>query len=113
MLPLFLVLVLGIVDFGHAYQQYITVSGAAREGARLGVTGAPAGAITDRATAAAGDLAVAVQVTNACGAAGTPLVVRVDRIYAPVTPLGHFVVGLADGIALRGDADMRLEQTGC
>ncbi|TAK74416.1 MAG: pilus assembly protein [Dehalococcoidia bacterium] len=112
-LPVFLVLVLGIVDFGNAYQQFISVSGAAREGARLGIAGAPASAITDRAKAAARELTVVVQVTNACGTAGTPLLVQVERAYKPITPLGQFVSGVGDGFSLRATADMRLEQTGC
>lgn len=112
-LPLFLVLVLGIVDFGHAYQQYISVSGAAREGARLGITGAPASAITVRAGSAASGLPVLVQVTNACGTAGTPLLVQVEHTYEAITPLGQFVSGVGGGFPLRATADMRLEQTGC
>lgn len=112
-LPMFLILILGIVDFGRAYQQHITVSGAAREGARLGVTGVPANEITARAALAAGDMAIAVQVDNACGAAGTSLTVRVEHVYTPITPLGQFVTGLGGPIPLRGSADMRLERTGC
>jgi len=112
-LPLFLVLVLGIVDFGRAYQQHITVSGAAREGARLGVTGAPASEIIARAAAAAGDLPVTVEVSNACGTAGTALVVSVEHAYSAITPLGLFVTAFSDSIPLRASADMRLEHTGC
>jgi Flp pilus assembly protein TadG len=36
--PLFLVLVMGIIDFGWALRDYVTITNAAREGARLGVT---------------------------------------------------------------------------
>ena len=39
-LPLMLVLVTGVFDFGLAFQQYEVVTNAAREGARLGSLGA-------------------------------------------------------------------------
>src|SRR3954447_21671996 len=35
-LPLFLVLIMGIFDFGLAFQRYEVITNAAREGARLG-----------------------------------------------------------------------------
>lgn len=37
-LPLLLVVLLGIVDYGHIYFTRLTMSNAAREGARVGVT---------------------------------------------------------------------------
>lgn len=37
--PLFVLLIFGLLDLGRLYQAYVTVQGAAREGARYGVTG--------------------------------------------------------------------------
>jgi Flp pilus assembly protein TadG len=42
-LPLLLVVVFGIIDFGFMFQRYETVTNAAREGARLGVLANSAG----------------------------------------------------------------------
>lgn len=114
-LPLFLILVFGIVDFGNALQDYITLSNATREGARLGVTGVPESTIRQRTldTAAAVGGPVTVTVTNACGRVGESLRVRANYTYDPITPLGSFISGLAGGIPLSVTADMRLEKTGC
>ena len=47
-LPVFLLLVFGIMDFGHAFYMKQTVSNASREGARYGVrySGSPASALS-------------------------------------------------------------------
>ncbi len=37
--PLLVLLIFGLVDLGRLYQAYVTVQGAARDGARYGVTG--------------------------------------------------------------------------
>jgi Flp pilus assembly protein TadG len=42
-LPIFLILVFGIIDFGMGLRAYITVAQATREGARYGVVGNSAG----------------------------------------------------------------------
>ncbi|HEY8491025.1 MAG TPA: TadE/TadG family type IV pilus assembly protein [Dehalococcoidia bacterium] len=114
-LPLFLILVFGIVDFGNALQDYITLSNAAREGARLGVTGVPEATIRQRTldTAAAVGGPVTVTVTNACGQVGQSLRVQARYTYQPITPLGSFIAGISGGIPLSVSADMRLEKTGC
>jgi Flp pilus assembly protein TadG len=43
MIPVFLILVFGIIDFGMGLRAYITVAQATREGARFGSIGNPAG----------------------------------------------------------------------
>jgi Flp pilus assembly protein TadG len=45
-LPIFLILVFGIIDFGMGLRAYITVAQATREGARYGVVGNQAGTFT-------------------------------------------------------------------
>lgn len=47
-LPVFLLILLGITEFGRIYAAQLTVSHAAREGARLAVVGAPDATITQR-----------------------------------------------------------------
>lgn len=46
MLPVFLILVFGIIDFGMGLRAYITVAQATREGARFGSVGNSAGTFT-------------------------------------------------------------------
>jgi len=112
-LPLFLVIVFGIVDFGMAFHSYITVTNAAREGARLGVVQATEAQITDKVYAASdlNDEAtnMAVTVTNAQGASGTSVVVDVDYEYELITPLGGLLGWLDKSIKMSSTADMRLE----
>jgi Flp pilus assembly protein TadG len=45
-LPVFLILVFGIIDFGMGLRAYITVAQATREGARYGIVGNAAGTFT-------------------------------------------------------------------
>jgi Flp pilus assembly protein TadG len=45
-MPIFLILVFGIIDFGMGLRAYITVAQATREGARYGVVGNQAGTFT-------------------------------------------------------------------
>ncbi len=46
MIPLFLILVFGIIDFGMGLRAYISVAQATREGARFASIGNPAGTFT-------------------------------------------------------------------
>jgi len=116
-LPLFLVIVFGIVDFGMAFHSYITITNAAREGARLGVVQASSQQISDKVYATS-DLSdestnMTVTVTNAQGAPGGSVVVKVDYEYDLITPvgglLGFFGGSLGPSIAMSSTADMRLE----
>jgi len=101
-LPLFLVLVFGIIEFGRAYIVYVTVTNAAREGARLGVTGASASAIQTRAQTLAGPfgsgLTVSVSYVNN---AGVDQQVQVDTSYtlSLITPVGALIHLLPGGVS--------------
>ncbi len=46
LVPVFLILVFGVIDFGMGLRSYITVAQATREGARFGALGNPAGTFT-------------------------------------------------------------------
>ena len=46
-LPIFLILVFSIIDFGMGFHAWLTVTNSAREGARLGAVRAPAGGACD------------------------------------------------------------------
>ncbi len=130
--PIFLLLVFAIVDFGMGFHAWITVTNSAREGARLGAVHPPLDVasspcygkaslnqcIEDRVRATA-DLAdqsskMTVAVTNANGPSGESVVVKVDYQYDLITPLAgvmQFISGNTIGPTLTffSTADMRLE----
>lgn len=122
-LPIFLILVFAIVDFGMGLYSWITVTNAAREGARLGTVGATKDAITARVRDTAGNLDnenLTVKVTNCvsgCDTTGDPgesVAVEVDYEYHLITPLSN-VLGLVSGgdigptLTFDSTAEMRLE----
>jgi len=98
-LPLLLLLVFGIVDFGRMLNAQITLTQAAREGARwaaLGQSGVPA-----RVTAAAPGLSPAPTSTvTACPAnptAGQNATVTASYVFTFVTPVGGIMRLLGAG----------------
>lgn len=128
-LPIFLILVFAIIDFGMGFHAWLTVTNSAREGARLGAVRAPASGACDndpstqatnvdcrvRETADSLDQAqLAVTISNAQGSPGSSVVVDVDYDYDLITPLDN-LLGLISGGAVgptlqfSSTADMRLE----
>jgi Flp pilus assembly protein TadG len=120
-LPIFLLVVFMIVDFGMGFHAWITVSNASREGARIGVVGADAATIEarvrDTASSLADDDDLTVTVTNAVDQGGDPgesLTVQVEYDYDLITPLSGilgFVSGGSFGpdIHFQSTSSMRLE----
>ena len=132
LVPIFLLLLFAIVDFGMGFYSWITVTNAAREGARLGAVHAPLNVasspcfgkaslkvcIEDRVRDAS-DLTneatkMTVTTTGEQGLPGQSVVVRVDYKYDLITPLAglvQFVSGNTFGptLNLSSTADMRLE----
>jgi Flp pilus assembly protein TadG len=117
--PVFAVMLFGVVDFGLAFDASIAISNAAREGARLGATQPNAAAITARVRSVAGGLnnsRLTVTVTcktptgGACpggisGATrGGSVVVRVNYGYPMLTPIAFGTL-----IPLQSIAEMRVE----
>ena len=118
LVPIFLILLFAIVDFGIGFYSYISITNAAREGARLGAVQASQQAIEDRVygTTDLPDEAtnMTVTVTNAQGQPGGSVVVQVDYGYDLITPLAglvQFVSGnvLGPTLNLSSTAEMRLE----
>ena len=115
--PIFLLLLFVIVDFGMGFHAYITVTNSAREGARLGSIRADAASIEQRVRDTADTLDqgnLTVSVTNAEGEPGESVVVDVDYEYGFITPLAgvlQFVTGNTIGptLGFSSTADMRLE----
>jgi Flp pilus assembly protein TadG len=120
-LPIFLVLVFGIVDFGMGLKAWIQVTNAAREAARYAAVtcatdAADVDLVKDRAVDIASGLITAadVTVTNCPGASTESVVVQIDYAYEFVTPLGGMLSILGggvfpDSVDLSSAADMRLE----
>jgi len=129
-LPIFLLVLCAIIDFGMAFHAWITVTNSAREGGRLGavhpaidVPGSPCygegslaqcieGKVRDTAGSLGDDLEV--DVTNADGLPGESVVVDVSYDYSLITPLAG-IVGVVSGGTIGGSfnlsstADFRLE----
>jgi Flp pilus assembly protein TadG len=118
-MPVFAVMLFGVVDFGLAFDASITVSNAAREGARLGATQPSSTAITARVRTVAGrlnntNLTVTITCKTASGSActgglagattGTSIVVRVDYSYPMITP-----IAFGTRIPLTSTVEMRVE----
>jgi len=115
-LPIFLVLALSIIDFGWALRAYLTATNSAREGARLGVTGATADQIRLKTVNSSGGLLTSgnVTVTGAGGQPGASVTVSVSYPYNYITPLGSLLAAiggsaLPDPLPITTSTTMRLE----
>jgi Flp pilus assembly protein TadG len=112
-LPMLLVIVFGIIDFGRAYNAKVSLTQAAREGARVRSRGGDAAATTSRVRQAAGFVpggSVAVNAGSACPA--TPTATDVATVTATytfsfVTPVGQLAGFAAGPITLTGTGVMR------
>jgi hypothetical protein len=114
--PIFLILLLGIVDFGWALKSWITVTNATREGARMGAVGWALGEYpTDCNDSGADDVTVIGRTCSALAASvdnvqvvtatceerngvpdcqtGDSVVVSLSYGYDFITPLGTLVGG--------------------
>ncbi len=114
--PIFLILVFSIVDFGMGFHAWITVTNAAREGARVGAVGADSATIEARVIDTASSLIgedLDVTIVNAQGAPGEAVSVDVEYDYELITPLsnllGIFGGGLGSPITFHSEAEMRIE----
>jgi Flp pilus assembly protein TadG len=119
-LPIFLLVLFAIVDFGMAFHAWITVTNSAREGARLGSVHASSTAIVQRVRDTASSLQQAnltVTVTNADDQGGQPgesVVVDASYNYSLMTPLADLLNLVSGGVianhfTLDSVGDMRLE----
>jgi Flp pilus assembly protein TadG len=117
--PIFMVIAFGTIDFGLAFDASIGISNAAREGARAGVTTPTLAAISARVREVAGrlndsSLTISVSCKTATGAAcagglsgavsGTTIVVTVGYSYPMITP-----IAFGTRIPLSSTAQMRVE----
>jgi Flp pilus assembly protein TadG len=118
MVPVLLLILFGIIDFGRALNAQITLTGAAREGVRLAALGYSNAAIQARVAAAAPSLSgVTVTVASSCPAGAGPTQdaqVDVSYEFSFITPIGAVasffgVSGLGGPIALTAQGVMPCE----
>jgi Flp pilus assembly protein TadG len=97
LLPLLLLIIFGIIDFGRAINAQITLTQAAREGARLAALGQP-NVVSRTQAAAIGLSGVTVTVTSCPSGATqtTDAVVKASYSFNFVTPVGA-IAGLFGG----------------
>lgn len=100
--PILILLLLGIVDFGRGYNAQVTLTHAAREGARecsFGNDGAAA------ATAAAGgygsDPSFGASCDNTCATPGDPATVTVNYTFDFITPLPFGPIAMSESATQR------------
>jgi len=90
--PVLLLIVFGIIDFGRMLNAQITLTGAAREGVRLAALGYPNAVVQARVAAAAPDLSgVTVTVAASCPPGAGPAAdaqVNVSDPFSFITPIG-------------------------
>jgi Flp pilus assembly protein TadG len=97
-LPLLLLIVFGIIDFGRALNAQITLTQAAREGARLDALGQPNVQAGTQA-AATGLSPVTVTITSLCPAGAGPTAtatVQASYVFSFITPVGA-IAGIFGG----------------
>ncbi|MHB1125752.1 MAG: TadE/TadG family type IV pilus assembly protein [Bacillota bacterium] len=110
-LPVLIILLFGVIEFGRIFQAYLTVTYAAREGARAGATGQPDSAVAQIVSEASTGLdtsilQVAVSPTGS-RVPGDPLTVSV--VY-PITVRGPFLGAVfPEPFLVTGRVVMRVE----
>ena len=119
-LPLLLLVVMGIVDFGFLFQRYLVLTNAAMEGARVAVLpgysmsdaqnrastyattgGVPAGTVTA--------LATAVSLPGASGGSWPGVKVTVTHVYSYqfIGPIAGLFSGFYDSVTLTAQSTVR------
>ena len=111
-LPILLLLILGIAEFGIMLNSYLTIQNVAREGARFGITG---GSDTEiialiKATSpnlTAADMSITITPSEANRKSGDTMQVKVTYSYHVIVPIISSLVG--NVIALNAQTSMRIE----
>lgn len=122
-LPIFLVLVFSLVDFGRAFYTWMIITNAAREGARAGAVQLDENGINQKlyasfcsnypSSCALDTSRMSVTKTNVQGSRGTEVSVDISYDFDYVTPLGS-VLQLLGGsdvspLVIKSHSSMRLE----
>lgn len=116
LLPVLMIILFGVIEFGIALYRQSVLTNASREGARLGIvqsvpaitSGAINTAITNYLTPAGINPADVTRNIVAGGATGTPVIVTLTLPYTFVT-LPGFIPSIASTITLTARTEMRHE----
>ena len=109
-LPILLLLLLGLFDFGRAVFAYNAVSNSAREAVRLAIVDQNGAAVTAEGKRAALGLeapAVDVNFSQSCAIIGCTATVTVQYQWSAITPI---IGGLIGPITLSSTTDMPIER---
>lgn len=111
-LPLVLLILLGIAQFGLIMSAQLTLQNSAREGARLGATGAGDSAVSDRVVATAGildpaRLTIVVTPGESSRIQGSNIAVRVGYRMDIIIPIIAQIIG--SELNLSSEVTMRVE----
>ncbi len=116
LLPLFLLVLFLIIDFGVGINRWVIVTNSTREGARIGAVGASMTDIADKVSITSNGLLDPADVTvryvgDGDGAVegGESVVVESDYEYGLITPLSALLSLAWDSITFHSCTDMRLE----
>ena len=111
-LPLLLLLVFGIIDFGRAYNAQVTLTQAAREGARLAAL-SQANVVSRTQSAALPLTGVAVAVTPCPAGSTGDAIVQTSYTFSFITPIsaisGLFGSSFGGPISMTGRGVMRCQ----
>ncbi len=115
-LPIMLVLIFALVDFGRAFHTWLVVTNAAREGARTAAVQQDMFAVQTRITESAASLdtsRLTITASNIQGARGETVEIDLAYDFEFVTPLGGLLSVISGGNlsapAITGQSSMRLE----
>lgn len=108
-LPLLLLIIFGIIEFGMAYHSYLAITHAAREGARLASVNRYSEADVIARTDLSGNVTVSANPHG--GNTGDPVSVTVTYEHPMITGyLSAMIPGFPSTITMSSTAEMRLEQ---
>lgn len=114
-LPIMLIMLFALVDFGRAFYTWIVVTNAAREGARTGAVQQPVDAIKTQVVKTASGLdstKLTITVVNAQGTRGQTVKVDVTYNFSYVTPLKALMAMGGQSLStptISSSSSMRLE----
>ena len=111
-LPVLLLILLGIIEFGLMLNSYLTIQNASREGARLGIVGGTTDEIKSNVVSVspnlnADDLSVTVSPDDADRNSGDTLTVTVNYYYHTTVPIISNI--LNNIVTLKASTSMRIE----
>ena len=109
LIPVLIIIVMGIIEFGRLWMTMVTLSGAAREGVRVAAVTAPDQALVEAAVDRVLDAAdiSGATITISGPSAENEVTVSVEITYTVIT--GSLVPGLSGSMQLARSAVMRWE----